>query len=210
MPDLGAELHRRTTEALALAEIGEIARVEAVRGSRTKQSLHPVRLEALYEMAYLRVFVSWEAFLEQAFLRYLCGYVSAHGAAVPALGTTFLPTLAKAEQAVLSGNAYVLWHSPARVILRSKRFFHTSRVEAIVLSNSARLEALAAVRHRITHSQADARNKFDAATMALAGKRYPGSRPGSFLRDWDRSVSPPFRWLDSLAAEFTGLAKQVA
>jgi len=209
MPDLHGELQRRSFEALALAEIGEIARVEAAAGSRTKAELHAYRLEALYEMAYLRIFVSWESFLEQAFLRFLCGYTSAHGVATMLPGRAFLPTLAQAETAVLGGNAYVLWHNPTRVVTRCRRFFHASTIETIVASNTARLEALAAIRHRIAHAQADAKQKFDSATMLLVGRRYRGARPGAFLRDRDTSVSPPERWLDRLAQELVSLSRQV-
>ncbi|MBI5618443.1 MAG: hypothetical protein HY943_19375 [Gammaproteobacteria bacterium] len=210
MPDLHAELRRRAFEALALAEVGEIARIEAASGSRTRAGLHPIRLEALYEMAYLRVFVSWEAFLEQAFLRYLCGYASAHGTATPRAGTAFCSTLAQAETAVLNGNAYVLWHNPSKIIARCRRFFSVSQVESVIASNTARLDAFAAVRHRIAHAQADAKAKFDLATMTLYGRRYPGSRAGSFLRDRDISVAPPERWLDRLAQELISLSRQIA
>lgn len=76
MPGLGAEFRDRVTAAIRLAEIGEIARAEALPKSLTRRNLHPVRLELLYEMAYLRIFVSWETLLEQTFFRYLCGYTS--------------------------------------------------------------------------------------------------------------------------------------
>jgi hypothetical protein len=210
MPNFGADFRLRVADALKLAEIGEIARLEAAPSSKTRSNLYPVRLEALYEMAYLRVFVSWEAFLEQIFLRYLCGYSSAIGTATPLAGSGYLPTLARAEQAVLSGNAYVLWHNPSRIVTRCKRFFSACTVETVVLSNLAQLEDLAAIRHRITHAQEDARRKFDLATMSIAGRRYRGARPGAFLRDWDASVAPPVRWLERLAHQLTGLAGQVA
>lgn len=210
MPALGAEFCQRTSSALALAEIGEVARYEAPRGSRTRLGLHPTRLESLYEMAFLRVFVGWEAHLEQAFLRFLCGYASHRGLAQLVPGRVYEPSLAAAERTVLGAKSYVLWHSPARVAARSQRYFKSSPVEAVVLSNAARLEALAAIRHRIAHAQTDARTKFDAATMSLAGRRYAGSRPGSFLRDWDRSTVPHLRWLERLANELAALAVQVA
>lgn len=211
MPDLAGEFRRHADEALKLAEAGEVARLESVRGSRTRQLLHPVRVEALYELAYLRVFVGWEAFLEQAFLRYMCGYTSTR-AAPPTLvaGGVFHPNIAAAEGAVLGTNSYVLWHNPTRVVARSRRFFAACVVESIVLSNSARLEAFAAVRHRITHAQADAQLKFDQATMMLNGRRYRGSRPGAFLRDVDLSASAPTRWIERLADELHSLSMQIA
>jgi hypothetical protein len=209
MPDLAAELGERFDEALKLAEIGEDARLEATRGSRTRVNLHPSRLEALYELAYLRVFVGWEAFLEQAFLRYLCGYLSTRGAATLIAGATYAPTLASAEKALLGGNRYALWHNPAGVVKRCQKFFSASPIEAVVNSNLARLTDFAAVRHRITHAHGDTRKNFDVATMNFAGGRYRGGRPGAFLRDRDTSHMPQIRWLERLTNELGGLAAQI-
>lgn len=210
MPALEATFRARASEAIKLAEIGELAKAGAITGSQTRRNLYPSRLEALYEMAYLRIFVSWEAFLEQVFLRYLCGYRSRFGLAVPSTGTSYSSTLAAAEQAVLAGSKYVLWHNPSVVITKARKFFSNSPIEAIILSNTTRLDHLAAVRHRITHSQRHARQRFDAATMIIAGRRYKGGRPGAFLRDRDNSATPSVRWLEQLGREFQGLAGQIA
>lgn len=209
MPPLETQLRSRVSSSIGLAEIGEVAKAEASRNSQTWRNLHPVRLEALYEMAYLRIFVSWEAFLEDVFLRYLCGYTSKLGQAVPLPGTAFQPTLSSAQTALLGGQSYVLWHNPAAVVMRSQKFFQVCTVELAVSSHVAQLQQLAAVRHRITHAQTDARRKFDAATMAMAGRRYRGARPGAFLRDRDTSVAPPIRWLEKLGRELTSLAAQI-
>jgi hypothetical protein len=210
MPALAAGLRARVAQAIELAEIGEVARAEAAPTSRTRRSLYPARLEALYEMAYLRIFVGWEAFLEEVFLRYLCGYRSIHGFATLLPGTSYAASLAQAERAVLGGNRYVLWHSPGKVASRAHKFFSASPVDTVILSNTARLEDLAAVRHRITHAQEDARRNFDRATMAIAGRRYRGARPGAFLRYVDTSAVSPVRWLERLGQEVEGLAQQIA
>lgn len=210
MPSLTAEFGTRVADALRIAEIGEVARFEASRNSQTRKNLHPARLEYLYEMAYLKVFVSWEIFLEQTFIRYLCGYVSSVGAAIPKAGIAFATNLAKAESAVLQGRSYVLWHNPTTVVKRAQSFFTSNPLEPIILSNTARLERLAAIRHRITHAQSDAQDKFDLATMGIAGKRYRGSRAGAFLRDVDGSMTPPIRWIEQLGQELRNLAAQIA
>ena len=103
-----------------------------------------------------------------------------------------------------------MWHNPTAVILRSQQFFPASRHEVVVASSTARLENIAAVRHRIVHGQKDARLNFDNATMRLSGKRYRGARPGRFLRDWDVSSTPSKRWLESIGDELCGLASQIA
>lgn len=169
-----------------------------------------LRLEALYELAYLRSFAAWEMYQEAVFLRSVCGYASAAGQETPVSGTYF-PSLAAAEAAVLAGNTYMLWHSPQKVINRCKKFIGPGPQlqELTIASNFARLDSFAATRHRIVHEQLDAKRKFDAATLLFAGRTYPSSRPGKFLRDWDISQNPPQRWLGVAINELTSLLTQM-
>lgn len=210
MPDLRPALSARISDALKIAEMGEIARLESHPASGTKKLLTLARLEALYEMAYLRIFVSWESYLEEVFLRYMCGYTSPLGRPVLKPRDSFHTSLAKAQAALLGKSSFVLWHDPTKVASRAHKHFQTSTIETILQSNSAHLENLAAVRHRIAHSQKHARDKFDIATMTITGKRYQGGRPGKFLRDFDPSALPAVRWLERLASEFSSLATQIA
>lgn len=70
-----------------------------------------------------------------------------------------------------------------------------------------RIETYASIRHRIAHAHGG--TEFDLATMSLAGKRYRGSRPGRFLRDWVRYTQIPMRWIDVILMDFRGLAFQI-
>jgi hypothetical protein len=74
MPPLGTRFAEAAARAATIAQAGELARSDARPGSRTYRELTPPRLEALYEMAYLRVFIAWEDLLEESFLRFMCGY----------------------------------------------------------------------------------------------------------------------------------------
>jgi hypothetical protein len=207
LPNFGAALNRRVVEALRIAEAGELSFVQSAATGRPV-GIHPARLQAIYEMAFLRIYVGWEATLEEVFLRLLCGYSS------PRCSTTLQPlgsyfrSLSLAEAALLRGARYILWHDPSRIVQRSQRYFAASTFELVIATNTARLLSLASIRHRITHAHQDARTRFDAATMAIAGRRYRGSRPGAFLRD----VSPARneRWLTVLADEFVNLAAQIS
>lgn len=209
LPPLAQQFSDRVSDALALAEVGEVARAESSRSSRTRALLHFSRVESLYELAFLKIFVSWEAFLEDAFLRLLCGYSASAGQEPLKPGERYRATLAAAEHDVLNGRAYVLWHNPSHVIDRSKRFFSSGNLEMTVASHSARIEAMANVRHRIVHSQADSVTKFHSATLLFAGVRYGGARVGRFLRDWVPGVHPRETWLAHLAQELEGIAKQI-
>jgi hypothetical protein len=81
MPPLAAQFAQQVDKALLIAEIGERIRISSPRGSVAWRELHPARLEVLYEMAYLRIFMLWESYLEESFLRYLCGYSTTVGLA---------------------------------------------------------------------------------------------------------------------------------
>jgi hypothetical protein len=180
----------------------------------------PKRLEFLYEFVYLRVFAAWEALLESIFLRSLCGYASSAGQETLVAGG-YYATIADAEQAVFAAEShgavlktYVLWHSPQQVIKRCQAHISSgpglpSLQKNVVSSSQARLESFAAVRHRIVHDQNDAKLKFNAATLHLAGLTYPASRPGKFLRDTEVGTAPPRKWLDTAISELTGLAGQM-
>jgi hypothetical protein len=208
MPPFADRLRQRVTQAVALSRAGDVA-AASDGGGQLRTEWHISRVELLYELSYLRMFIEWEWFLEQSFLRYLCGYVSARGPVRPTAGA-FFATLPLAQAAVLGGNPYVLWHNPDTIARRSRRFLAQCPHETVIDSYRARLLDLAAVRHRIAHGQEDARQKFDVATINIAGRRYRGGRPGRFLRDWDRSVTPPRRWLQALGTELVNVAQQIA
>lgn len=152
--------------------------------------------------------------LGSCFLWSLCGYASAVGQETLVSGN-YYPSVAAAESAVLAGQSYVLWHNPHKVIDRCRRFIKSglpgcpSIQEVTISSNLTTLLSLASTRHRIVHDQSDAKRKFDTATLHIAARTYPSSRPGKFLRDWDTSTLPHRRWLDVTVAELTALTSQI-
>lgn len=208
MPRFDQDLIKEGRTALGLARAGEIVRAHFGSGSVAWREWPVARLEALYELAFLRIFIAWEEFLEASFYRYMCGYASArHGQAMP-IGV-FHPTLLSAEAAVLGGQPYKSWYKPSTVVARSQVHMSNGRHEIVINSSLGRLGDFAAIRHRIAHHQSDARAKFDSATLALAGRTYPASRPGRFLRDWHPRSSPPTRWLETIIGDLVGLATQI-
>jgi hypothetical protein len=209
MPALSMEFGQSASEAVGLAAAGDMIATTSPAGSLIRREWHYTRIELLYEMAFLRLFTEWESFLEQSLLRYMCGYFSPRCTPVAVNGNVFR-NLRSAEAAILGQRRYQLWYDPGKVADWAARHLRNSAYEAVLRSNATRIEYLACVRHRIAHSQADAAQQFNHATMQLCGQRYRGARPGKFLRDWDSSVSPAQRWLASLATELTNLAGQMA
>lgn len=208
MPQLDQAFVTEVNSALGLVRAGELVRANVAPRSALWNEWHASRLEALYELAFLRVFVAWEAFLEESLCRYMCGYESAHfGQAVPV--AAFHPKLSSAVSAILAGKSYVLWHDPNTVAARCAQHLSNSRNETVVRAAAGRLAHFSHIRNRIAHAQDDAKQKFNNATMALAGRRYPASRPGRFLRDTSLVGGVRVRWLETLLGELAGLASQI-
>ena len=87
---------------MELAEVGERIRIMA---PQTRRVFGRRRLEALYEMAFIKVFIGWERFIEDALARMLCGYVLPSGP--PLLVNPPLGTVSLARQALLGTHNYV-------------------------------------------------------------------------------------------------------
>jgi len=210
MPGLAVEFRAAVAAALGISEAGERIRTLAQAGSAIHRQLTLSRLEALHEMAYLRVFVGWEQFIEASFLRMMCGYQSTVWTPAFAAGKQRQLKISAAEGALFGGRDYLLWHNPKSVRDRGHQWFAGGPHEAVAVSNFSRLESFAAVRHRIAHGSDDARRKFDAATMTLSGQRYRGGSAGKFLRSWNASISPAERWLNTIGDELASLAAQIS
>jgi hypothetical protein len=207
LPRLDGEFTRQVLTAQAYIIHIEQSRAQII-GARTS-TITITDLEFSYELVFLRIFLGWEIFLEGALLRLMCGYVHSGGQEPLASGMRYCARIDDAETAILRGLNYRLWHNPAHVISYARRILNGSRYEFVIASAFARLEHFAAIRHRIAHSQKHAQRQFDMATMALAGRRYPASRPGRFLRDWVPSTIPPRRWIFAVSQELSGLALQI-
>jgi hypothetical protein len=208
MPALSTALGARAKVGSQLASTGEIMRASAASDSVLTASLTLSALEALYEAVFVRMFADWEVFLEETFLRMMCGYYSSCW--TPVLVAPACRSLADAKAVLFAGKQFLLWWNPAVTVTRAQTYFVQGPHELVTSSSLARLDAFSRVRHRITHGSADARTKFDLATMSLAGRRYRGGLAGRFLRDLDTSATPPVRWLTSIAAELTSLSAQIA
>lgn len=208
MPALALTFRSEADRALELAKEGETARARLTTGPGHGGVIKLHSLELLYELAFLRIFLAWEVFLEESFLRYLCGYYGGHGQETTISGS-YAGDISAARAILYGHRDYLLWHSPNAVVRRAQAHFVSSRHELVIASIAGRLEHLAQIRHRVAHSQKHARIQFDHASMALSGQRYKGSRPGRFLRDWAPGRSIPTRWVAAIADELSGIAFQI-
>jgi hypothetical protein len=208
MPPLGTGYAEVADGSLAAAAAVEMARLAVPADSVARKALNSTRMHYVYEAAFLKTFAAWETLLEEATLRYMCGYsaVLYPNPAFPA-NITRATSLAQARQRLFGNYPFLLWHDPTRNANRVSGWVQGCPVEVVATTAQQWLEWVAAVRHRIAHRSDDARHKFDNATMGLAGVRIPGASAGRFLR----SEAPSGRrWIVELTGGMKGLAIQVA
>lgn len=213
MPGFVAAFEQKVTQALELA-----TKVEAARGRLSGRDdralLHPERMELIYEMAYFRVYLAWEEFLEQTFVRYLAGYSSAVYSPV-FVQSSGPSSLATAWTIYLGGKKYKLWHDPQIVVQRSTIFLGAAPHEVVIQSAISDLQNFAAIRHRIAHAQENAKDSFNDACVALVGHKVKGAKAGHLLRRQTVSASASghpvsVSWLARIANEYVSLAAQIA
>lgn len=211
LPDFAHSFEKERDRSLDVARAGELVRFQSLPGSNIRRLLDSDRLALLYEMAYLRIFIAWEDFLEQTFLRYMCGHASAQGQMAVTQGRPHWRSISAARAHLFGARRYLLWHNPDTVIKRSRQYFIHGLHEAVITSALAYMEHCANIRHRIAHGQEDARKNFDKATLHFAARKYRGARPGVFLRAQAIQASgPSMTWLDSLSADLVSLSRQIA
>ena len=208
MPNYAQVFAERVRDSLDLIGAVESARVSLSTLETQRLSLSIHRTELIYELAFLRIFVHWESFLEETFMRYLCGYECAGISETPC--AHFFKTIADAQKDVNRGRPFILWHNPYEVEKRAKQYFDNGRHENAIAANLSRLKWLSFVRHRIAHANDDARRNFDTACMSLCGRRFRGGRPGRFLRDWTGGAHGSQRWLEVLAEDLSVTASLIA
>lgn len=189
--------------------LGLIEATEKVRSSnpsaQVKHEFSIYRIELIYELAYLRIFVFWEQFLEESLIRYLCGYSNANGRQLLSSGS-YDRRIEDARNRIKAGRTFLLWHDPQGVVNRVRGYIAGGIHETVINSNLPDLQHFANIRHRIAHLQEDARLKFDRSSMSLCGKRFRGARPGRLLR---HKFSSTERWVEKIGLDLLHLAKQI-
>jgi hypothetical protein len=154
------------------------------------------RREWLVELAYLRMYLGWEAFLEESFIAYLMGMRAPSGRAPHRF--TLPPDLKSAREWVVpEGRQYAAWDD-VRVGNRALRFFRSGHPFAAVLkSNQNFLEDAKKIRNAVAHESINAREKFaTVARKQLGGVLPPNLTVGAFLGTVIPGLTPPQSFLE--------------
>src|ERR1017187_1752751 len=127
------------------------------------------RKDSLTELAFLRAFLAWEAFLEESFILYLAGASPPRGR--PPKRYAFPPNQQIAMDWVIpEGDRYAKWTIASAVSNRAERFFRAGRPFAPILrSNQNVLEDARILRNAIAHASISTQQKFETLVRAKLG-----------------------------------------
>ncbi len=139
-----------------------------------------IQLEMIVEMAYLRIFVSWESFLEESFIRYATGAIPPSGHAP---NTLIHPqNIGHALELVLSGRDYISWNSASEVIQRSTLYFQDGEPYRSALEPAITdLDEMNIIRNRIAHKSVKSKSKFNSFIRRKFGHSVRGMTAGRLL-----------------------------
>lgn len=209
MPQLGSKCVTRFNEILKIAATTEGLWLAAPPASEIKKQLKVGQLEALYEATFLRVFASFESFIEDSLAHFMAGYATPAYSPSPVPGTAIYGTLTEALSTLYGNRAYLLWHDMGRDIRRSQSHLTACPVETALQGNQSRLEDYAAIRHHIAHNSKDSKQKFEAAALRITGSAHNG-KPGRMLRSED--ISDPLntpKWIRNVVDDMATTVLQI-
>ena len=145
--------------------------------------LRPILLKnknLIAELVFLKIFISWESFLEQTFIRYMCGGETSSG---------FCPEryvrpkkLEHAMDILLQNREYVDWTRWSEVKTWARNFFRNGEpYEPVILGAEVILNEMKTIRNRIAHHSDSASEKFLNLVRTKIGNVPRGITPGKLL-----------------------------
>jgi hypothetical protein len=160
------------------------------------------------ELAFLRAFLAWEVFLQEAFVLYLLGKSAPKGKNPKRF--TFPPDRAAAKKWVIpEGHPFAKWDAVA-VSARAQRFFLNGRPFTPVLQSSqAGLDETRVIRNALAHESDSARDKFETLVRNKLGALPPNLTVGRFLAMVVPGSVPPQSFLESYIAKIELVAGQI-
>lgn len=138
------------------------------------------RLQQVSELAFLRVYLAWESFLEESFTRFMCGATSASGSRPHSYAK---PKDIEHARRLLIGPKlrYADWTEPTTVIERAKLIFKDGKPFVTpVMAIMVELNDMKTTRNYIAHRSVQARKTFATLIQNRFGVAHRHSA-GSFL-----------------------------
>jgi hypothetical protein len=174
------------------------------RGARFKKE----HFAQIVELAFMRAFLTWEGFLEDAFTLYLLGKSSPTGFApvryaVPA-------NRQHAADLLASDARHTDWTAASRVVNRATRFFKEGRPFADVIRPQTNfLDSMKTIRNALSHESDEATDKFATFVRNELTFLPPNTTPGSFLATLKPQHSPPTTYLQFYIQNFRMMSEAI-
>jgi len=142
--------------------------------------LPQIQVEIIAELAFLRIFIAWENFLEDSFIRYLVGAKSPSGYSPQRFVNP--PNMQIAVKLIAAHREYARWNSPSEVIARSEIYFKYGKPYKNILQGTMKdINDMNSIRNRIAHRSTISENKFNDLVRREFGYGIRGMSPGRFL-----------------------------
>lgn len=197
---------RRLRESKRLAN--DAYRWSSTKGAGGQPVISARRRDSITELAFLRAFLAWEAFLEHSFLVYLTGQIPARGRAPKRY--YFPPSQKLARELLADGRDYARWADAGAVGMRATRFFKDGHPFRDALrSSTVALTDANMIRNMIAHESAQARDRFETVVRRELTSLPVNRTAGHFLGLTKPGSTPPTSFLDWYIAKLDGCARQI-
>jgi hypothetical protein len=169
------------------------------------------QVELFAELSFLRMYVSWEAFLEESFSRFLCGARGISGAIPTSCVNPHSIEHAKSILVGLDrGGRYADWSRRDTVTARASLFFRDGAPFSIPLTAAARdLDDMRAIRDCIAHKSRVSKESVAKIVQRRTGVAHKYSA-GRFLLKRPTQPGAPATFLDFFANTLVLIAERIA
>jgi hypothetical protein len=171
------ELKKSVQDSLDIAN--KATQYKELRKGKYRPISKPV-LYSLKELSFLKLFISWEHFLEQSFIRFMCG--AKNSAGFPEETYANPKSLEHALSMLKQKQRYIDWTIVSDVIERAKLYFKNGEPFSTALGQaSTYLTEMKVIRNRIVHESKKAEEDFHDLVRQKFGHFPRGMVPGKLL-----------------------------
>ncbi len=177
--------NKRTIKKNIRESIELVSRINSLNSYASVQQkgniyiLTPIELDRIYEIAFLKIFTSWEVFLEDSFIALLCG--TKNRKIKPKLIVKKINE-DKAYDLLKGVKEYPDWTNIAKVIEMSELYFVSQNPLKIPLESfRSTFNEMKTVRNAISHISKEATKKLNNLAINKLKNYSPPITPGGFL-----------------------------
>lgn len=162
----------------------------------------------IVELAFMKSFLTWEGFLEEAFILYLLGKKSPSGYAP--IRHAIPINRQHAVELLASDARHTDWTAAAKVVSRAARFFKGGGPFVNVIRPQTNLlDNLKTIRNALSHESEEAADKFETFVRNELTYFPPGMIPGKFLATLKPHLAPPKTYIQLYAENFRSMAEAI-